>query len=603
MSDSHSLANDKAILVRRVLFFIALLALTFANLFPLFRGLNSPYAMDQAQIAREIARGNGPTTKFLRPIAISSAEKAMSGNVSFEGFRDTYHAPLNPLINAAILKIVGADKPNAWEMGPKERVFPLDRVIAATSTIFFLMAIGINYLLISRIFDAKIASTTAVLLLFCELLWRFSLSGLPQMLMLLLFSCGIYFAYRATESTKEGRVALAPALTAGFFFTLMVLTHWITLWIVLGYVIYAAIVFRPRGVVALAVIGMLALAVVFPLVQNARYSDSPLGIAYLVLYNGLGGTENTIMRTSEMSEAQLSLDGMFWKILRTTLLQGTDIIAFLGGLIVAPLFFVSLLHGFRRPSIATFRWGVLLMWVIAALGMSLFGVDSKGTHVNQIHILFAPIMAGYGIAFLSILWSRLDFPQSIPALKNAHLIGIVILSAAPLVLDMPQRIQLGLHIGEQGAPQWPPYYPTGLNTQLRSITSEKQIIVSDQPWAVAWYADRMSVWLPTKAKGFETLENRAAVLKTPFVGILASPSSTSIGTPWEIQSEYGPFTPIVMQGRMLIATQGTASIFDKNPETTGIARRYPYPVPLANYDLLYFSDRPMKSKEQQQPQQ
>ncbi len=66
--------------------------------------------MDQAQIAREIARGDGFTTKIIRPLAYWQAEQASRGHRSpFEGFRDTYHAPLNPLILGAVLKLVGAD--------------------------------------------------------------------------------------------------------------------------------------------------------------------------------------------------------------------------------------------------------------------------------------------------------------------------------------------------------------------------------------------------------------------------------------------------------------------------------------------------------------
>ena len=65
---------DTGILIRRSLFFLILIILTLGNLFTLFRGLNSPQAMDQAQIAREIARGNGFTTKFIRPIAYEQAK-------------------------------------------------------------------------------------------------------------------------------------------------------------------------------------------------------------------------------------------------------------------------------------------------------------------------------------------------------------------------------------------------------------------------------------------------------------------------------------------------------------------------------------------------
>ena len=65
---------DTGILIRRSLFFLVLIILTLGNLFTLFRGLNSPNAMDQAQIAREIARGNGFATKFIRPVAYNQAK-------------------------------------------------------------------------------------------------------------------------------------------------------------------------------------------------------------------------------------------------------------------------------------------------------------------------------------------------------------------------------------------------------------------------------------------------------------------------------------------------------------------------------------------------
>jgi phage shock protein PspC (stress-responsive transcriptional regulator) len=161
MSTSQS-QIDTGVIVRRSLFFLVLITLTLANLFIFFRGLNAPAAMDQAQIAREISRGNGITTKFIRPIAYEQAKEKQKGMaVPFTGFQDTYHSPLNPLLLAAVFKVIGADDPEGWQMGENEMVFPLDRVVATVCTLFFLMAIGVNYLLISRIFDAKIAGVCA----------------------------------------------------------------------------------------------------------------------------------------------------------------------------------------------------------------------------------------------------------------------------------------------------------------------------------------------------------------------------------------------------------------------------------------------------------
>ena len=285
---NNSSQVDTGVLIRRSLFFLILIILTLGNLFVFFQGLNSPQAMDQAQISREIARGNGFTTKMIRPVAYYQAKKEERRSVSLLGFEDTYHSPLNPLLNAAVLKLVGADDADAWQMQKNEMVFPLDRVIATVSTLFFLMAIGVNYLLISRIFDGKIAAVCAILMLFCETFWNYSLSGLPQMLMLLLFSCGMYFVYRAVEATTEGRIAMTPAVIAGVFFTLLALTHWMTVWIALGYIIFAAVSFRPRGIVGISILAIILIAAIGPMIRNNDITGSPFGTAFLTLYNGLG---------------------------------------------------------------------------------------------------------------------------------------------------------------------------------------------------------------------------------------------------------------------------------------------------------------------------
>lgn len=604
MSSSTSSQFETAVMIRRVIFFLTLLTFTWLHLFPLFRGLNSPQAMDQAQIGRQIARGEGFTTKFIRPLAYDEASRVANGPVSFAAFKDTYHAPLNPIVLGAVLKLVGADKPDSWEIGKNELLYNLDRVVALVSTLFFLMAIGVSYLLISRIFDAKIAGVTATLMMLCDLYWQFSQSGLPQMLLLLLFSCGLYFTYRATEAAQEGRVAMAPALTGAFFFVLMVLTHWLTAWIFFGYLIYAAIVFRPRGIVALSALAMLALAIAFPLMRSNGVAGHPFGTAFYVLYNGLsGGGESMVMRTHDLNTQPLVLNGMLTKILSTTLLQLTEIIPFLGGMLVAPLFFLALLHPFKRLSIASFRWGVALMWIFAALGMSIFGLD-RGTPLdsNQIHILFAPVMAAYGLALVSILWSRLEVVNSLPFLRNFHHIIVIILCAAPMLMSLPAKATVGLIHRDRGIPNYPPYLPPVLNIAVPQFAplekGEQKVVVSDQPWAVAWYADRLSVWMPRTVKGFEEMESQAAQTGTPFAGILVTPSSSEAGTIRQVKEQYGEFTSLVFNGLAIDATapsfnQPGHTLFDKDPKLANLISRYPNMEPLFGRDIIFYGERRM----------
>jgi hypothetical protein len=592
---------DAGILIRRSLFFLLLILLTLGNLFVLFQGLNSPQGMDQAQIAREISRGNGFTTKMIRPVAYYQAEKTAKSAVSLQGFQDTYHAPLNPLLNAAVLKLIGADAADAMQMGKDELIYPLDRVIATVSTLFFLMAIGVNYLLISRIFDAKIAGVCAILMLFCETFWSYSLSGLPQMLMLLLFSCGLYFAYRAVENASEGRVAATAAIIAGVFFTLLSLTHWVTVWIALGYILFAAIAFRPRGIIGVSILALLAIPATFVILRNERISGNPFGTAFLTLYNGLGnGSETAVMRTIDLGAEPLVLDGLIAKILSTTLLQTSEIIPFLGGIVIAPLFFISLLHPFKRKPIANFRWAVLLMWIAGAFGLAFFGISSDPLDPNQIHLLFAPVMTAYGLAFISILWSRLEFVAATPMLRNVHHFVVVGVCALPFILSLPQKVRVGMTIRDRGGvPHWPPYYAPALNSMesgIKGWVPEKQVVVSDQPWAVAWYADRISVWLPPTKEGFAKLEGVASDLQTPFAGILISPSSHGSGPISEVADRYKDFAAMVLDGRVLVATYPPGfTIYDKSPKIQDIARHYPHRQGLVGMDMVFYSEHPPRS--------
>ena len=590
----NSSQRDTAIIIRRSLFFLVLLILTFGNLFVLFRGLNAPHAMDQAQISREIARGNGFTTKLIRPAALYQAQSAQDRSVSLKNFEDTYHSPLNPLLNAAVLKLIGADQNDKWQLSEGEMVFPLDRVIAVVSTLFFLMAIGVNYLLAARIFDAKIAGVLAILMLFCETFWNYSLSGLPQMLMLLLFSCAIYFVYRAIEAATAGRIAMVPAIIAGVFFTLLALTHWMTVWIALGYIIFAAVYFRPRGIVGISVLFLLLVAAIGPILRNYGITDSPFGTAFLTLYNGLGnGSEAAVMRTADLQSQPLVLDGLMAKVLRTTLLQATDIIPLLAGIIVAPLFFIALLHPFKRASIAHFRWVILLMWVSAAFGLAFFGISREPLDPNQLHLLFAPIMTAYGLAFISILWSRLEFVIATPALRNVHFFVITALVALPLVLSLPFKVRVGLQYRNTGVPHWPPYFAPKLNNDgIKGWTNENQVIFADQPWAVAWYSDRISVWLPPTREGFIAIEEVATDLQTPIAGILISPLSHGSAPIAEVSNQFKDFSLLVLDGRTFFTNYPSGvSLYDKDPRIADIMKRYPYRQPLYTMDLVYYSDR------------
>ncbi len=592
-------ANDPAKILRRAIFFIVLVGLAIVSIFFTFKGLSSPRGMEQAQIGRQIAHGHGYSTKVIRPVAIWQMQEASKEkqNPSLENFPETYHAPLNPFVYAAVLKAADAGDHKRWRMPQKSNIYQLDRVIAATCVIFFLISIGINYLLVSRIFDTTIASVVAILMLFSELMWKLSQSGLPQMLMLMLFSCAMFFLWRGIENSEENKSPLVPVLVSGVFMCLLVLTHWLTLWIFFGYVIFTAIYFKPRGVIAAMLMGMLVLFVL-PVVYFLYITPtgSPFGTAYYAIHNGLGMSENSIMRSLSPDNKSLELQGLLLNIFATTLRQVSDLHKNFGAILVAPVFFLALLHPFKRKSLASFRWLILLMWVFAGIGMSIYGLKAGSMDPNQIHILFAPLMAAYGLAMVSILWARLNIPQSLHALRHAHLVLIVAISAGPMLLTTPQNIIRGMqHDGIGGFPHWPPYFPKSFNRTLADNTTTKDIIISDTPWAVAWYADRMSVWLPQDLEQIEEIEAIAGKQQTPVSGILISPYSFNSAPIYEAgapQAPYGKLFPLVYGAW---ARFGNAPNFIQlHPKFKPLAQRYQHAQPLFSYGyIMYYSNRPV----------
>jgi hypothetical protein len=590
-------AFDSAKLIRRVLFFVLLAGFSILSIFVTFKGLSAPRGMEQAQIGREIARGNGYSTKVIRPVAITQMEKANKTAPTLENFPETYHAPLNPCVNAAVLKATDAGDDKRWRMSKNSNIYQLDRVIAATCTIFFLIAIGVNYLLVSRIFDTTIAAVTAILMLFCELMWQFSQSGLPQMLMLMLFSCAMFFVWRAVEQREENKPSLTPILISGIFMCLLVLTHWITIWIYIGYVIFTAVYFKPRGIIAATLTGMLALFII-PVVYflYVEPTGSPFGTAYYAIHNGLGASEDSIMRNLNPASEELGLEGLLMNIMRATLLQITDLHQNFGAILVAPLFFLALLHPFKRPSLASFRWLILLMWVFAGIGMSIYGIRRGSMDSNQIHILFAPIMTAYGLAMVSILWGRLNIPHTLGALRHGHLVLIVAISAGPMLLSLPQDIKQGIKAeGYGGFPHYPPYFPRAFNRTLADNTTEKDIIISDTPWAIAWYADRMSIWLPKDLEQIEDIEKLAADQQRPIQGIVISPYSfnnnkiLSTGAPG---TAYGELFPLVYNSFASIGSGQNRSFMRDNVQFRPLLQRYQYEQALFSQGyIMYYSNR------------
>ena len=224
--------------------------------------------------------------------------------------------------------------------------------------------------------------------------------------------------------------------------------------------------------------------------------------------------------------------------------------------------------------------------------MALFGIGDSPLHSNQIHILFAPVMAAYGLAFLSILWARITLPHDFPLASTLHFIAITLLSAGPLLINLPQDIKFALF--REGAARYT--LPFAINHSIAGWTKENEIVVSDQPWAVAWYADRKSLWLPYSQEHFEQIEALASDRGTPFAGILLTPYSTS-KTTMESYFSYPEHAPLILEGWARMATKSNfpKPLSASSAKLRPLLARYHNVQLVFDHLIIYHSAKPLKA--------
>ena len=559
--------------IRLILLLAAIASVYVIVILSQFKGLSNYKGMDQAQIGRQLASGHGFTTKFLRPIAYQQFVDRFG--VFPEGdIPDTYNAPLNPFVDSLLLRLTR----KSWHMTDKDIVYESDRVIAGASLLFFIMSVGVNFTTAKRLFDRRLALLGMGLILICDVFWNFSMTGLPQMLMLFIFSLVNYCLVRAIENKNSGKTPLLWLGLSGIGFGLLVLAHGLAIWIFLGALVYMVFAFWPATgqwwmrilLHPLWIPTLIVLAMEGPwLLRLYHLTGNPFGVA---LYSGFGqllGTESKVMRSLHLDTSDISFAWFRSKVQQQTIAQFSSIYSYLGHSPIAPVFFISLLHIFKKPDTASFRWCLLYMWLFAVLGMSFFGLNEDGPiHANDLHVLFIPLTIFYGLAFLLVLWSRLGAERPEVNLKYvrwAFFTAIYVISAFPLAHML---------ITASGRVQWPPYVPPYIAILGDQFTDPNEIIASDMPWAVAWYADRTSLWIPDSISTFIDMSDYQR-LHDPIVGLYLTPvSGDSHFFSDIVKGEYQEWSPFIL----------------RNLSTKGFPLRAVTALPLDN-ECIFYSDR------------
>ncbi len=503
----HSLEQGKlAPYVRAAAFAAMIITISAVYIFIQFKGFRHSEAMDSGQVARAVAAGEGFTTRFIRPLALWQLEQGGKA-LDNERFPDLNNQPLPVLLQALML----LPAKGSWEMTPLDIVYSGDRVLATLGVIFFLLSVLVWFFVARNLFDEKLAYLAVAALLLTDLLWQFSISGLTQPLLLLLFAVATWLTLLSLPEGKadrrKGKIFIP---LAGLVFGLMMLTHGLAFWLFLPWLIFVGFFFRHKLLPVLLAAG-LALVVVSPwLVRNYAVSGNPFGLSIYTAIWPNYDPDKSLMREIA-PDVRESARGFRNKLRDAVLNTPANLFSFLGLNILAIFFFASLLHKFKRPGAQFFRWGVLLMWLSASFGMALFGLRSDPVSANQLHVLFLPLFSFYGLAFLLVLWNRLGFGNYL--LEKVFSFGLLFLVAVPMIFN--------LFLSDRQRIQWPPYVPPFIAV-FQNWYEPHEIIASDMPWAVAWYANRKAVLLPESPRILTRMSDYRT-LGQPITGLYLTP--------------------------------------------------------------------------------
>lgn len=551
--------------ITRVILILLIVGMAILKLALSYKGLDQPMAMDQAQIARQVARGEGFTTKFMRPMEVQNVgKKAGRKGVDFKNFKDTTHAPLNIAAIAAALKITGYDDAEKSSMVEGDSyIYAPDRIVSATSMFFFMLAMLLAYTLSARLFDETVAFATTAFLVLCDLMLQYATSGLPQPLMMCCLLASVHCmlsAIKAHEKSNALRLLIFLGL-AYIFITLMCLAGWLSIWCALGLMIFCAFYFRPFGAYAIPGLLILVATLFFCTIGNKSFTGNILGNAFYNFYNCLGSNEELILRTTHESSIPFDSSGFILRLLGHIFTQFSTMYANMGAILVVPFFLLAILNRYKSPAVEAIKWATFCMWCFSCIGMGIFGVNYPYNGA-QTAIVFAPLFTAYGVSLIFNMLSRLKMDsRTFSVARGLSIFLMVLISSGPLLFGLPKAIYQGIWLSDRGRPNFPPYYPPALNVKLANLSNDTDIIVTDQPWAVAWYADRRALWMPLHIDDY--VHSLTPIFEKSGIkvqGFLVTPSSHSpMDTPLGksggisgIAERMGDFAPLAMEGKLLL---------------------------------------------------
>jgi hypothetical protein len=485
-------------------------ALAFVYDLRAYRNISTPEGMDSAQLARNISEGKGYTTLFIRPFSLYLVQKNNAGKPATAdpariktAHPDLANPPVYPLVLAGLMKVLPFhftvnQKSPFWNDNGKFSRYQPDFFIAAANQILLLAVVALTFFIAQKLFDQGVAWLAASLTLGCELLWRFSVSGLSTMLLLAIFMaltlCLLWMEQTARESPARPNLLVGLALAAGALIGVGALTRYSFGWMIIPVVAFLMIFGgEGRTLQILALLGAFAALFAPWVIRNFIVSGTPFGTA------GFAVVEGTSLFSRFQLERSLhpDLTHAFWPSLYFQKLfsNGRAILEndlLRTGGVAGVLFWSGLLLGFRGVAVRRMRYFLLMCLgtfiFVQALGQTQLSSESPELNSENLLVLFTPLVLIYSAGFFFTFLDQMKLP--LPQMRYGVIALFATLCCLPMIFEVASP--------KASPVVYPPYYPPDIERAAGWMKPD-ELMMSDVPWAVAWYGRRQCIWLTQNA--------------------------------------------------------------------------------------------------------
>lgn len=457
-----------------------------------FYELTDIYALDYAQVARNLAAGEGFSTKILRPLSLTVVPQV-------ERHPELTQAPLHPLWMSLLFRLFG----------------PSARVASWACGIPFLLTLPLVLWLGWKNFSPKVGILSMVVVATNVRLLQVAISGVEAALLGFLLTLFVVLALLHSQSKGGSRVL---AGLCGVVMGLIFLTKYLWIMALLPLLILVMSSAPPRRRLPTALIFLVGFGLILLpwVVRNQRVTGKPFFT--LSSYETIMGTRshsgNTLYRSFDESPSTFVNYAFhhpreIYEKMRDAALVLEPTILALAGAVMMPFFLVAIIVPLGNTFFDRFRLAIYAMLILLVVALTLVVPD------RRLLLPLVPIISLIGVIFFYQLLDLRIRPLS-ERLKarwtTAAVILLLFFHGLPLILQLaPGRANLALQ----------PVTIRRAAGELNSLTKDAaggaaashSPVVTDVPWAVAWFANRPAVWLPVTAVDVRRVEGAIGQLR------------------------------------------------------------------------------------------